>query len=73
MIDLMAGEYGWQQEGIISMPIDQPPQLIHAMLVRRGVKVFRSKPIKDESAPSLSDRIKQIFQPIDTTQELWPD
>jgi len=69
----MAGEYGWKPEQILAMPIDQPPQLIHAMLHRKGIEVYRTNPEKDENAPNLSERLKAIFQPIDTTDEVWPD
>ena len=67
MIDLLAGEYGWTTDQILDMPIDQPPQLIHAMLHRRGVKVFKRSFEKDDAMPSLSDRMKAILQ-VDTTE-----
>ena len=67
MIDLIAGEYGWTADEILAMPIDQPPQLIHAMLHRRGVKVFKRSFEKDKEAPSLADRMKSILH-IDTSE-----
>jgi len=66
MIDLLGNEYGWSAECILAMPIDQPPQLIHAMLHRRRVKVYRKNPEKEENTPSLSERMKAIFAPVDT-------
>jgi hypothetical protein len=42
--------------------MDQTPQLIHAILHRRGVRVFRKTPDIDKSAPRLADRVAAIFQ-----------
>jgi hypothetical protein len=49
------------------MPIDQPPQLIHAILIRKGVQVFR-KTHDVASDACLSDRIKSIFSQVDTLE-----
>lgn len=61
LVDLLASEYGWQPEAILDMPIDQTPQLIHAILCRKGVKVFRTVADVDRTQQSLCDRIKSIF------------
>ena len=67
MIDLIASEYGWTQEQILSMPIDQTPQLVHAILHRKGVKCYYKQYEKDENAPSLFERI-QALKGVDTTE-----
>jgi hypothetical protein len=51
----------------MNLPIDQSAQLIHAILVRRSVKVFRRHHIHDKDAPSLADRMRAI---LDTTANL---
>ena len=61
MIDLMASEYGWETDDIMETPIDQIAQLVHAIMHRRGVRVYRSNITKAAGTPSLADRIKGIF------------
>lgn len=61
LVDLLASEYGWKPDAILNMPIDQTPQLIHAILARKGVKVYRTTPDVERTQKSLSDRIKSIF------------
>jgi hypothetical protein len=51
-------------------PVDQTPQLIHAILHRKGVVCFRSTPNVDGEAPSLRDRIKAIADSIDTAEKV---
>jgi hypothetical protein len=67
LVDMLASEYGWSADTIIGMPIDQPPQLIHAILIRKGVQVFRKVP-DGASDACLSDRIKSIFSQVDTLE-----
>jgi hypothetical protein len=64
MIDVLASEYGWSQSDIMDMPIDQPPQLIHAILSRRGVRVFRKTYQTESDAPSLSERMRTILDTV---------
>ena len=66
MIDMLASEYGWTIETISSMPIDQTSQLIHALLHRRGVKVFRKRYEVEDDFEPLADRIAKIMQAVDT-------
>ena len=61
MIDLLASEYGWTRETIMELPIDQTPQLVHAILVRKGVRVFRKSYEVDSSLPTLSERMRAIL------------
>jgi hypothetical protein len=68
MADLLASEYGWTMEEILGLPIDQTPQLIHAMLTRKGIKCYYAKPIADPSAPSLADRLRELSN-LDTVNE----
>ena len=65
LVDLLASEYGWEPDAILNMPIDQTPQLIHAILARKGVKVYRTTPDVERTQQSLSDRIKSIFDSIE--------
>ena len=66
MIDMLASEYGWTIETISSMPIDQTSQLIHAVLNRKGVKVFRRRYEVEDDFEPLADRIAKIMQSVDT-------
>lgn len=68
MIDMLASEYGWSIETISNIPIDQTTQLIHALLHRRGVKVFRKHYEVEASIESLADRIAKIMNFVDTTE-----
>ena len=68
MIDLLASEYGWTKDEILMMPIDQTPQLVHAILHRKGVRCYFKNQEKDESAPSLYERIQKLKGEIDTTE-----
>jgi hypothetical protein len=61
MVDSLASEYGWTPDQIIDLPSDVAAQLIHAILYRKGVKVWKGNPTRDESAPSLSERLNDIF------------
>ena len=65
MIDMLASEYGWTIETISSMPIDQTSQLIHALLHRKGVKVFRRRYEVEDDFEPLADRIAKIMQSVD--------
>jgi hypothetical protein len=65
MVDMLASEYGWSIETIASIPIDQTSQLIHALLHRRGVKVFRKRYEVETDIESLSDRIAKIMNSVD--------
>lgn len=65
LVDLLASEYGWEPDAILNMPIDQTPQLIHAILARKGVKVYRTTPDVERTRQSLCDRIKSIFDSIE--------
>ena len=66
MIDMLASEYGWSIETISNIPVDQTTQLIHALLHRRGVKVFRKRYEVEDSVESLADRIAKIMNSVDT-------
>jgi len=65
MVDMLASEYGWSIETISSIPIDQTSQLIHALLHRRGVKVFRKRYEIETNAEPLADRIARIMNSVD--------
>ena len=65
MIDMLASEYGWSIETISNIPVDQTTQLIHALLHRRGVKVFRKRYEVETSVESLADRIAKIMNSVD--------
>ena len=67
MVDALASEYGWTPDQIIDLPADVSAQLVHAFLHRKGVKVTRANAVRDESAPSLQNRLDSIFGQIDTT------
>jgi hypothetical protein len=66
MIDMLASEYGWSIETISNIPVDQTTQLIHALLHRRGIKVFRKRYEVEASVESLADRIAKIMNSVDT-------
>ena len=68
MIDMIASEYGWSMEEILSLPIDQTPQLIHAAMARKGIRCYYAKPIADPSAPSLADRLRELAN-LDTADK----
>jgi len=65
MVDMLASEYGWSIETIASIPIDQTTQLIHALLHRRGIKVFRKRYEVETDVESLADRIAKIMNSVD--------
>jgi len=65
MVDMLASEYGWNIETISSIPIDQTSQLIHALLHRRGVKVFRKRYEIETNVEPLADRIAKIMNLVD--------
>jgi len=65
MVDMLASEYGWSIETISSIPIDQTSQLIHALLHRRGVKVFRKRYEIETNVEPLADRIAKIMNSVD--------
>ena len=65
IIDLMGSEYGWSADAIMDMPIDQTAQLVHAIMHRRGVRVFLKNPETDGTRQSLADRVRSIFEVID--------
>lgn len=65
MIDMLASEYGWSIETIASIPIDQTSQLIHALLHRRGIKVFRKRYEVETDIEPLADRIAKIMNSVD--------
>jgi hypothetical protein len=65
MVDMLASEYGWSIETISDIPIDQSSQLIHALLHRRGVKVFRKRYEIETDIESLADRIAKIMSAVD--------
>ena len=65
MVDMLASEYGWSIETIASIPIDQTSQLIHALLHRRGVKVFRKRYEIETNIEPLADRIARIMNSVD--------
>jgi hypothetical protein len=65
MVDMLASEYGWSIETISSIPIDQTSQLIHALLHRRGVKVFRKRYEIETNVEPLADRIARIMNSVD--------
>jgi hypothetical protein len=69
LVDLFASEYGWSADETMNKPLDQIPQLIHAILHRRGVRVFRKTPQVDQSAPRLADRVKHVFESLTPPQE----
>ena len=66
MIDMLASEYGWSIETISNIPVDQTTQLIHALLHRRGIKVFRKRYEVEANVESLADRISKIMNSVDT-------
>jgi hypothetical protein len=70
VIDLLGSEYGWKAEDIMDTPIDQIAQLVHAIMHRRGVRVFRSHIEREKDAPSLADRMKSIFTQADIDTEV---
>lgn len=65
---MIASEYGWRRDEILALPIDQTPQLIHAMMARKGVKCYYAKPITDPTAPSLAERLREMAK-LDTTNK----
>jgi hypothetical protein len=65
MVDMLASEYGWSIETISNMPIDQTSQLIHALLHRKGVKVYLKTYEVDDQHESLADRIAKIMNLVD--------
>jgi hypothetical protein len=65
MVDMLASEYGWSIETIASIPIDQTTQLIHALLHRRGVKVFRKRYEVETDIEPLAERIAKIMNSVD--------
>ena len=65
MVDMLASEYGWSIETIASIPIDQSSQLIHALLHRRGVKVFRKRYEVETDIEPLAHRIAKIMSAVD--------
>jgi hypothetical protein len=65
MVDMLASEYGWSIETIASIPIDQTTQLIHALLHRRGIKVFRKRYEVETDIEPLADRIAKIMNSVD--------
>ena len=65
MVDMLASEYGWSIETISSIPIDQTSQLIHALLHRRGIKVFRKRYEVETDVEPLADRIAKIMSLVD--------
>lgn len=68
MVDMLASEYGWDIETISSIPIDQTSQLIHALLHRKGVRVFRKRYEVETDVEPLADRIAKIMQSVDTIE-----
>lgn len=68
MIDMLASEYGWSIETISNIPVDQTTQLIHALLHRRGVKVFRKRYEVETNVESLADRIAKIMNSVDIVE-----
>ena len=66
MVDLLASEYHWTQEQIMETPVDQIAQLTHAIMHRKGVRAFFRHADKDESTPSLAERVRGIFAQVDT-------
>jgi hypothetical protein len=58
---LIASEYGWSAETIMDLPIDITPLYVHAILNRRGIRAFKRHISKDDSAPSLKDKLSGIF------------
>jgi hypothetical protein len=68
MVDMLASEYGWNIETIASIPIDQTSQLIHALLHRKGVRVFRKRYEVETDVEPLADRIAKIIQTVDTIE-----
>jgi len=67
MVDALASEYGWEPDRILDLPCDVSAQLIHAILHRKGVKVWRANTPQVESTLSLQSRLDSIFGKIDTT------
>jgi hypothetical protein len=45
----------------MDLPIDITPLYVHAILNRRGIRVFKRHISKDSSAPSLKDKLADIF------------
>ena len=66
MVDALASEYGWEPDRILDLPCDVTTQLTHAILHRKGVKVWRANSPQVESAPNLQSRLDSIFGKIDT-------
>ena len=54
----------------MDLPLDVFPQLLHAILYRKGRCPIRCNPIVDESAPSLAERLERIKLTFDTDDDL---
>ena len=67
MIDTLASEYGWNISTIHELPIDQTPQLLHALLNKKGVVCFLREYEREEGQISLRDKIASVIEDIDTT------
>jgi len=69
LIDLFASEYGWTAEEIDKLPIDETARLLHAILYRKGAKVYRRMVQTERYEISLEELIQQRKQlEIDTAE-----
>jgi hypothetical protein len=77
VVDLIASEYGWPRNEIRQLPMDEEARIIHAILFRKGARVFRKNITTEKITKSLADRLAEINEQaqidIDSEMEgiLW--
>jgi hypothetical protein len=62
MVDCLASEYGWSIDYAMGVPCDVSAQLLHAILYRKGVVVFRNQDGTGEPTGSLANKLESIFE-----------
>jgi hypothetical protein len=65
MVDALASEYGWQPDLSLDLPVDVVAQLCHAILHRKGVRVFRSISEASTDEQPLAARLEGIWGKVD--------
>ena len=56
---MIAAEYGWTITEIDQLRIDEETELIHAILYRKGAKVYLRNPLHDVPKISLEEIIRE--------------
>lgn len=65
---MIAAEYGWTITEIDQLRIDEETELIHAILYRKGAKVYLRNPLHDVPEISLEEVIRERNNaPFDTS------